>query len=261
VSGYDNGSNATIRLRTCNGSSGSAHTGDQCSAWVSEDTVTYGPIPQPSLDVTATGNNQCISWSYSGNANGKAVVIDLDMNGSNVTHATSGPKSYGDSGSRCNLGYKFTGNFTLTVNDSASAPGQSGARDGKTARKSATTEDPPPQPPTLTNLKVVPGGCCGQPGEVGIAWDTTYPPGSGGGTCDVSRDGARPNSQFGPLGCAGNGTASRQIYNEPLGSHTYCGWVTMPDGSKSNTLCKAITVTQRHSFYLSQRSLPELRLW
>jgi hypothetical protein len=140
IGGYTNGDTATIRIRTCNGSSGSAQTGAACSAWQSRTTTTYGPIPKPSLSVSASG--QSINWSYSGNANGRPVDVTLKMGGSVIHTQTSGNGSYSASGSQ-NVGYSKSESFTLTVSDSSST---NGARASQSDSASATT---PEQPKTI----------------------------------------------------------------------------------------------------------------
>ena len=51
-----NGSNANIKIRACNGSSGSSQTGAECSAWASADATPFGPIGNVSISVSASGD-------------------------------------------------------------------------------------------------------------------------------------------------------------------------------------------------------------
>lgn len=147
IGGYGNGQNATFRVRTCNGSSENEQTGPACSAWVSETTTPYGPIPNPTLNVSGSG--QCLNWSFSGNANGKPVRYVLTMNGATISNGTSGNGSYNDGGQQC-PGYSQTRNFQLVISDTAPAPGQTGPRQSRTVSRDATSE---PEPAVVTVRK------------------------------------------------------------------------------------------------------------
>ena len=145
-----NGSTATIKLRACNGSSGSTQTGATCSAYVQASTTPYGPIGSPSISVSPSGDH--IVGSASWNANGKPVNVRITRNGSTIYSANgvgTGSTSINDG-----IGYSQTGNYVITVSDTALAPGQTSPRATKTASDSATT---PPPPPSVT---VRNGGSC-----------------------------------------------------------------------------------------------------
>jgi hypothetical protein len=116
------------------------------------------------------------------------------------------------------------------------------SRASVTASTTATTDQQPNLPPTISGFEAINGGCeCGGGAapQVGVEWTTTYPSGSSGGSCVFTRDG----TQLDVRGCAGNGVASHQFYSQPTGSHKYCGYIQMPDGETSNTLCETINVT------------------
>ncbi|HEX2896405.1 MAG TPA: Ig-like domain-containing protein [Marmoricola sp.] len=150
-----NGSTATIQLRACNGSSGSSQTGAQCSAWVSKQTTPYGPIPTPSISVSASADH--IVGSASWNANGKPVDVRITRNGSTIYSANgvgNGSTSINDP-----IGYSQTGNYVITVSDTGLWPGQTSPRASKSASASATT---PPPPKSVTVSKT--GNAQGQPG-------------------------------------------------------------------------------------------------
>ncbi|MDP3889656.1 Ig-like domain-containing protein [Nocardioides sp.] len=141
INGYSNGQNATFEVRTCNGSSESAQTGPACSAWVNASTTTYGPIPNPSI--SASGSGQCISWSFSGNANGKAVNYVISMNGSTIRSGQSGVGAYSGNGTEC-VGHSQTRSFRVDVTDTALAPGQGSARASRSDGPKNASTDPPP---------------------------------------------------------------------------------------------------------------------
>jgi hypothetical protein len=117
---------------------------------------------------------------------------------------------------------------------------------GHTSGTASTGYTDPPNrnaPPTISNFVAINGGCgCGGGAapQVGVAYTVTYPAGSSGGYCHFTRDGVELVS---PPTCGQNGRASHQFYSQPTGSHTYCGFIQMPDGQKSNVLCQTITVT------------------
>lgn len=175
-----NGSTATIQLRACNGSSGSSQTGAQCSAWVSRQTTPYGAIGTPTISVSPSSDyiNGTASW----NANGKDVNVVITRNGSPIWSANgtgSGSHSFSD-----HIGWSSTGNYVVTVSDTALAPGQTSPRQTKTASDSATT---PPPPATVGVSKGA--SAVGQPGcsdascRYIVATTANFP---GTATCHIS---------------------------------------------------------------------------
>ena len=218
-----NGSTATIQVRACNGSSGSTQTGATCSAWVSKQTTPYGPIGTPSISVSPS--NDYINGTASWNANGKPVDVVITRNGSPIwsTNGTgSGSHSFSD-----HIGWSSTGNYVVTVSDTALWPGQTSARASKNANASATT---PPIPPTVTVSKG--GSAVGQPGCTDpscayiVATTANFP---GTVTCSVS---ATDHGTAGYITWTQGGTATKQspdYFGWPNGwVEVTCGGVTSP---------------------------------
>ncbi|WGX98368.1 Ig-like domain-containing protein [Nocardioides sp. L-11A] len=148
-----NGSNGTIRVRTCNGAADSALA---CSPWVSDGTTPFGPLANPSI--SASGSGECFSWSVSGNANGKSVHVTVTGGGNTLaSYDTAG--SINRSGSTC-PGYSKSWTFKVTMDDSGSSAEQPQDRGSKSATDSASTPAPPP---TVSVRKGTPcsGSGCG----------------------------------------------------------------------------------------------------
>lgn len=136
-----NGSVATLRLRACNGSSGGAQTGSECSAWVQSTATPYGPIGNASISASASGDH--VNWSASWDANGKPVNVVIKRGGTTLWSSNStgsGSKSGSDA-----IGYSKTGNYVVTVSD----PG----RATQSSSKSVTTPAPPAPVPAVTVTK------------------------------------------------------------------------------------------------------------
>lgn len=131
-----NGSARSMRMRTCNDSTGSGHAGDTCSAWVNSPPATpYGPIGAVTVNASANGSH--INWSVGVDPNGRSVRVRLQAQGFDQQW-TTGNGTYGNSGS-IDVGYGQTRNFTLTVTDTDSP-----ARAQRSASAQATTPVPPP---------------------------------------------------------------------------------------------------------------------
>jgi hypothetical protein len=222
ISGYTDGSTATVRLRSCNGSSGSTQTGAACSAWVSATTTTYGDFAAPTLN--ASGSGQCLNWSYSGNANGKPVHIVVRMSGSTIVNTTSGNGAYSNSGQQC-VGYSQTRDFTIDVTDTAGSSRQ--ARHA--AVNNVRTDDAP------VSLSLSKGASAqGQPGCTDpscryiVATTSNFPASV---TCHITA--ANPGGTDGFLSWS-------QAGNETKQSPNYYGWsggtvsVTCGGGGKSD---------------------------
>lgn len=249
ITNLPDGSPSTITLQACNGSSGTGTAGDTCSPQSSaSQTVTYGPIGEVSLSISKAGGGG-VNWSSRVDPNGKALDwrVEYRRNGgawnlqAQGTTGATGVATPFQNGNQ--HGNNTTVQYRILVTDTANSSTQDGAaRQHPPVESNVVTTDPPPNdPPTISDFIAVVGGCCGAPGQVGVAWTTTYPAGSSGGECHWSRDDVeRP--EMNPLGCGGNGRASRQFYNQPTGLHKYCGWIRMPDGRTSNVLCQTINV-------------------
>ncbi|HRV69131.1 MAG TPA: Ig-like domain-containing protein, partial [Marmoricola sp.] len=137
----NNGGTANVQLRACNGSSGGSQSGSSCSAWANASANPYGPIGNPSISASANGNS--VNWSASWNANGKNVRVVITRNGNTLWSSNStgsGSHSGGDA-----IGYSQTGNYVITVSDTANSGSQAGSpRAQKSANRSVTTPPPPP---------------------------------------------------------------------------------------------------------------------
>jgi hypothetical protein len=206
-----NGSTATIKLRACNGSSGSAQTGATCSAYVQASTTPYDDIGTPSISVSPSGDH--IVGSASWNANGKPVNVRITRNGSTIYSANgvgTGSTSINDG-----IGYSQTGNYVITVSDTALWPGQTSPRATKTASDSATT---PPPPATITVSR---GTRCG--GGGGSACD----PGVSGGTCSNASCGY---VHIRLTGFPSGSVTCRAYSDGPGGNWTYAPSVTVSGG-------------------------------
>jgi hypothetical protein len=218
-----NGSTATIQVRACNGSSGSTQTGATCSAWVSKQTTPYGPIGTPSISVSPS--NDYINGTASWNANGKPVDVVITRNGSPIwsTNGTgSGSHSFSD-----HIGWSSTGNYVVTVSDTALWPGQTSARASKSASASTTT---PSVAPTVTVSKgasaVGQAGCTDPSCAFIVATTANFP---GTVTCSVS---ATDHGTAGFITWTQGGTATKQspdYFGWPNGwVEVTCGGVTSP---------------------------------
>jgi hypothetical protein len=216
-----NGSMATIRLRACNGSSGSAQTGATCSAWVQAATTPYGPIGTPSISVASSSDH--VVGSASWNANGKPVDVVITRNGSQI-YSSNGVGS-GSIPINDPIGYSQSGTYVITVSDTALWPGQTSARASKSASAVATT------PPPGASVTVSKGASAfGQPGCTDpsctyiVATTANF---AGNVTCSVS------NAYGGTAGFI----AWTQAANQTKQSPDYYGW---PSGWVEVT-CNGVT--------------------
>ncbi|WP_225869039.1 Ig-like domain-containing protein, partial [Nocardioides sp. Root79] len=155
--GLSNGSTTTVTIWTCNGSSGSEQTGSACSGKTSDTTVTYGPLSNPGISVSGSG--QCLYPSASGNGNGKDARLVLYENGSVIdsTGWSRGPLSL--SPNRC-LGYSQSRSYRVELQDSGETAEQPNNRADRAAGPVSATTDPPPRKVTVGKT----GNAQGMPG-------------------------------------------------------------------------------------------------
>jgi hypothetical protein len=136
IGGLVNGSNTTISLRTCNGSAGGAQAGQSCSAWVTTNVTTYGPLGNPSVSANASGPS--VNWTVSVDPNGKSATVQISNNHGRSQSYTTGNGPWSTSGSDP-VGYSTNDTITVTVSDS-----------GRGTTTGSGAADTPPPPPTVT---------------------------------------------------------------------------------------------------------------
>jgi len=183
----------------------------------------YGAIGTPAISVSPS--NDYINGTASWNANGKPVNVVITRNGSPIwsTNGTgSGSHSFSD-----HVGWSSTGNYVVTVSDTALWPGQTSARASKSASASTTT---PSVAPTVTVSKGA--SAVGQPGCTDpscafiVATTANFP---GTVTCSVS---ATDHGTAGFITWTQGGTATKQspdYFGWPNGwVEVTCGGVTSP---------------------------------
>lgn len=150
LGGLSDGDASTIKVWTCNGSSGNAQTGESCSPESTDQTTTFGPLPTPSVSVSTS--ETCFNWSVSGNANGKSATMTLSTSG--YSQSWTFTKTASHSGSYC-PGYSQTRNFTVRLVDSGPTAEQ--PQDRGTKQDSSGNHTTPNPPPTVTTRR---GGEC-----------------------------------------------------------------------------------------------------
>lgn len=229
--GFDAGKSGTFQIEYCNGSSGGAGAGAACSRSDPEAFASNGPPNQvQNLRCNLSGSTITVAWDAATKVGARTPQYRVRLDGMDDQNVQTGTSK--DFPGQQQNGAGRTATVTTYDNKNEMVSTSVNGGDCK-------NPDPPPaDPPTLSNLAVV--VYTGQ--HIGVAYDATYPSGSegrGGGMCHVTRDGAEAGDA---LPCAYNGRGSRQIYNQPTGSHTYCGYIQIADGRRSNTLCKTVTV-------------------
>ena len=111
LKGLTNGDPVTVTLQDCNGSGGAT----DCDDHVPSDSVTpYGPLSQPSVSTSVSG--QTVSFTVTANGNGKNATVTVTSSGgtsdSFSTGTGSASHSYNDT-----IGYSTTDTIHVTVSD------------------------------------------------------------------------------------------------------------------------------------------------
>lgn len=193
ITGLPNGQSEQITLQDCNGSQQLAQAGNPCDAQVSASVTTYGPLQQPS--VTASASGQTVNFSVSVNPNGKPATVQVNTSRQSQTF-TTGVGVFNWSSSD-NMGYSATDTITVTVSDAG--------RGSLSSTAQATT---PPPPPTVNVLKgPACGSACAAKGCTSSACayiDVQLGNFTGTVTCSFNSNGAGPN--FVNETFSGNGT-------------------------------------------------------
>lgn len=132
VGGLTNGQGYALQLRVCN-------EGGACSASSTVSATPYGPLSDPTLNASA--NADTITWSASGNGNGRNAV--LRVSDSVGTPSVQGAGALSLPSTTRTVGYSKTVTITATLSDPA------GGRATRTVSRQVTTgpAPPPPKPP------------------------------------------------------------------------------------------------------------------
>ena len=128
LTGLTNGTTHSLYLRVCNES-------NACTQSSTLTAVPYGPLSNPTLSLTRSGN--VVSYTASGNGNGKSATLSVSSN-QLPARSTTGAGAMTLTDSR-DVGYSATVTVTVTLSD--------GARGTRTVSESITT---PPRPPERT---------------------------------------------------------------------------------------------------------------
>jgi hypothetical protein len=153
ISGLTNGQAETVSLVDCNGGTGANGGQNPCDNPATASVTTYGPIKNPNVSASASG--QVVNFTVSVDPNGRPASVTVQTSRQTQTFTTgTGPWNWSSSD---NMGYSATDTIRLTVSDSGRAT--------VTAQGSATTQAAPPPNPTVTVSKGAPcggggGGAC-----------------------------------------------------------------------------------------------------
>jgi hypothetical protein len=148
VTGLSNGSDSTLSLQDCNGSSG-AGADNPCDASVDAHVVTYGPLGKPSISTSVSGTS--VNFTVSVDPNGKAATVHVQTSKQSQTFTTGVGTWSWSSGD--DVGYSSTDTITVTVTDS----GRSSTSDSA----QATTGAAPPPPASISASQGLQGTTAG----------------------------------------------------------------------------------------------------
>jgi hypothetical protein len=179
ITGLPNGQSEQVTLQDCNGSQ-LGQEGSPCDAQASASVTTYGPLSQPSISASASG--QTVNFSISVNPNGKPATVQVNTSKQSQTF-TTGVGQFNWSSSDT-MGYSATDTITVTVSD----PG----RTTQSASAQATT---PPPPPAVTVSKgaACNGACAPNCKSSACAYIEVHLSNfSGSVTCSFNSNGAGP---------------------------------------------------------------------
>lgn len=134
INGFPDGNLSSVSVWTCNGSSGSAQSGSSCSASVTDQVSTFGPLGTPTVNVHP--HDTCFEWQVSGDANGKPATLVILAQGFAQTWVITGPATR--IGSYC-PGFGQTRTFTVLLQDSGASSEQPVDRGTRQASTTALT--------------------------------------------------------------------------------------------------------------------------
>jgi hypothetical protein len=130
IGGLSNGQAYGMQLRVCN-------EGGACSTSSTVTATPYGPLGDPTLTASASGDR--FTWSASGNGNGRTAT--LSVNDSVGTPSTQGAGNLALGPTTRTVGHSRTVTITARLSDPA------GGRTATSASWTVTTDPPPPPPP------------------------------------------------------------------------------------------------------------------
>ena len=132
LTGLTNGQSYSLYLRVCN-------EANACTQSGATSVTPYGPLADPTLNVSVSGRT--VTWSASGSGNGRNAQLSVSGAGS---QSSSGAGSISVGPVTSDAGWNASVTVTATLSDPA------GGRTARTVTRAVTTGPPPPPPKTVT---------------------------------------------------------------------------------------------------------------